>query len=99
MKYTRERLPDRRDAELIEFIHDNRRWTASIGRFNDGRLAEIFLHAAKDSPLLALAQDVAIVASIALQHGAPAAVIAHALAGRDVGPLAAALALSDRGTP
>jgi hypothetical protein len=33
--------------------------------------------------------------SIALQHGAPADVILHALAGRDVGPLAAALALID----
>jgi len=33
------------------------------------------------------------VPSIALQHGAAAAVIAHALDGRDVGPLAAAPAL------
>ena len=33
--------------------------------------------------------------SIALQHSAPADVILHALAGRDVGPLAAALALID----
>jgi hypothetical protein len=39
------------------------------------------------------AQDAAILAFIALQHGAPAAVICHALAGRDTGPLAAALAL------
>jgi hypothetical protein len=91
----RERLPDRRGAELIEFIHDNRRWTATIGRFNDGRLAEIFLHAPKDSPILSLAQDAAIIASIALQHGPPAAVIAHALAGRDAGPLAQALAMAE----
>jgi len=30
---------------------------------------------------------------LALQHGAPADVIAHTLSGRDTGPLAAALAL------
>jgi ribonucleoside-diphosphate reductase alpha chain len=95
----REHLPNRRAAELVEFEHGTRRWVATIGRFDDGRLAEIFLHAGKDSPLLALAQDVAIVASIALQHGAPAAVIAHALAGRDAGPLAPALALIPEGQP
>jgi hypothetical protein len=92
---TRQRLPDRRGAELIEFEHGGRRWTATVGRFEDGRLAEVFLHAPKDSPLLALAQDAAIIASIALQHGAPASVICHALDGRDTGPLAAALALAD----
>jgi ribonucleoside-diphosphate reductase alpha chain len=88
----RERLPDRRDAELINFECAGRRWTATIGRFGDGRLAEVFLHAPKDSPLLAMSQDAAILASIALQYGAPAGVILHALAGRDAGPLAAALA-------
>ncbi len=29
----RERLPDRRGAELIDFEHGARRWTATIGRF------------------------------------------------------------------
>lgn len=89
----RERLPNRRAAELVEFQHGERRWTATVGRFPDGALAEIFLHAGKDTPVLALAQDAAILASIALQHGAPADVILHALNGRDVGPLAAALNL------
>ena len=92
---TRSRLPDRREAEMIEFEHGGRRWTATVGRFPDGRLAEVFLHAPKDSPILALAQDAAILASIALQHGAPAAVICHALAGRDTGPLATALELAE----
>jgi hypothetical protein len=91
---TRSRLPDRREAEMIEFEHGGRKWTATVGRFEDGRLAEIFLHAPRDSAVLALAQDAAILASIALQHGAPAAVICHALSGRDTGPLAAALALA-----
>lgn len=95
----RERLPDRRAAELVEFEHGGRHWTATIGRFEDGRLAEVFLHAGKDSPLLNLAQDAAIIASIALQFGAPANVIAHALEGRAVGPLGAALAMIEGATP
>ena len=52
----------------------------------DGRLGEIFIEGPKDSLLLALARDTAIIASIALQYGAPASVILHALAGRDAGP-------------
>jgi hypothetical protein len=41
------------------------------------------------------AQDAVILASIALQHGALAAVICHALAAATLGPLAAALDLAD----
>ncbi len=53
----RERLPDRRAAELFDFEHGGRRWTATIGRFADGRVAEIFVDAAKESPLVELAQE------------------------------------------
>jgi hypothetical protein len=84
----RARLPNRRPAELFDFEHGGRRWTLT-----DGRLAEIFIEGPKDSPLLALSRDAAILASVALQFGAPASVIRHALAGRDAGPLAAALGL------
>lgn len=58
-----------------------------------GRLAEIFLDAAKESPLVELAQESAIVASLAMQSGCPLEVLRHALAGRGAGPLGAALAL------
>jgi hypothetical protein len=92
----RERLPNRREDELIDLQYGGQLWTASFSRFDDGRLAEVFIHGAKNSALLALAQEGAIVASLALQFGAPAAVIAHALAGRDTGPIAAALALVER---
>jgi hypothetical protein len=34
----RERLPNRRAAELVEFQHGERRWTATVGRFPDGAL-------------------------------------------------------------
>jgi ribonucleoside-diphosphate reductase alpha chain len=89
----RERLPDRRNAEVIDFVHLKRRWTATIGRFPDGRVAELFLDGEKVDPLSELAQDVAIVASIALQSGTSLSTLRHALAGRGEGPLSAVLNL------
>ena len=50
----RERLPDRRAADLVDFEHDRRRWTASFGRFADGRVAEVFLDGPKESPIVAV---------------------------------------------
>jgi hypothetical protein len=29
----RERPPDRRGAEMVGFVHRNRRWIATVGRF------------------------------------------------------------------
>jgi hypothetical protein len=89
----RERLPNHRAAELVDFEHAGRRWTATIGRFADGRIAEMFLDAGKESPLLDLAQESAIVASLALQSGCPLETLRHALSGRSAGPLGAALGL------
>jgi hypothetical protein len=89
----RERLPDRRAADLVDFEHDGRRWTATVGRFSDGRIAEIFLDAPKESPLVELAQHGALAASLALQNGCPLETLRHALSGREAGPLGAALAL------
>jgi ribonucleoside-diphosphate reductase alpha chain len=87
----RERLPARRCAELVDFVHDGRRWTVTVGRFADGRVGELFVDGPKDAPIVALAQESAIIASIALQNGAHLETLRHALAGRDAGPLAAAL--------
>ncbi len=92
---TRERLLDRRGAEAIDFWHNNRRWTLTVGRFPDGRVGEIFFAAAKVDPLSEMAQDMAIVASLALQSGCPLETLRHALAGRDEGPLGTALNLID----
>ena len=66
-------------------------YTGGIGRFDDGRIAEIFINGAKvGSAAKANAQDAAIVASLALQHGCPIETIRHALArsGGVAGPLA-----------
>jgi hypothetical protein len=91
--FRRERLPNRRAAELVDFEHDGRRWTATVGRFFDGRIAEVFLDAPKESPLVELAQDGALAASLALQSGCPFETLRHALSGREAGPLRTGLAL------
>jgi hypothetical protein len=81
--------------ELVDFDHNGRRWTLTIGRFSDGRVAEIFLDTAKGAAVGELAADAAIVASLALQSGCPLETLRHSLAGRDAGPLGPALALVD----
>jgi len=44
---SRRRLSNRREHELIDFEHGGIRYTAGVGRFEDGTLAEIFLNTAK----------------------------------------------------
>ena len=90
---SRDHLSERRGADVVTFEHEGRRWTASFGRFEDGRLAEVFIDAPKESGLADAARESAILASIALQHGASLETIRHALDGRDAGPIGAALRL------
>jgi hypothetical protein len=94
----RERLPDRRKAELVDFEHNGRKWTATVGRFADGRVAEVFLDTAKGAAVGELAADAAIVASLALQSGCPLETLRHALQDRQAGPLGAARSLPDTST-
>jgi hypothetical protein len=47
----RERLPNRRVSELVDFEHAGRRWTLTVGRFADGRVGEVFLDAPKASAI------------------------------------------------
>jgi hypothetical protein len=94
----RERLQNRRAAEHFNFACNGLKYTASIGRFADGRLAEIFISNAKaGSQSDSAAKDAAVVCSIALQFGAPLDVIRHALLrdprGVASSPLGAALDL------
>jgi hypothetical protein len=93
----RKRLPQRRDHLLIDFVHGGHRYTAGVGFFDDGRLAEIFISVPgrTGSALEAVARDAAILASICLQHGASTETIRHALTrnsdGSASGPLGAIL--------
>ena len=93
--------PNRRPAEHFNFTCNGLHYTASIGRFPDGRLAEIFVTNSKaGSHSDAAAKDAAVVCSIALQHGVPVDVIRHALLRDQRGvassPLGAALDLIDQ---
>jgi ribonucleoside-diphosphate reductase alpha chain len=91
-------LPNRRPHELLNFEHAGFRFIVGVGRFDDGTLAELFLNCSKaGTPVDVAARDSAIVASLALQHGATAEKLRHALTrngdGSAGGPLAAALDL------
>jgi hypothetical protein len=72
MSQERERLPNCRAAETLQFDHGGFRYVASIGRFVDGRLAEVFLSGPKVGTDVAFAaRDASIMCSIGLQYGVP----------------------------
>ena len=76
----RERLPNRRIGETFEFEVAGLRYAATVGRFPDGRIGEIFLNNHKsNSAADTNARDSAIVFSIAVQHGADVETIRRAL--------------------
>jgi hypothetical protein len=92
----RDRLPDRRPAISTSFERDGARFEMTAGFYPDGRLGEIFLNADRANSLLDfLMSDAAILASLALQYGAPLDEIRHALKrdsrGQAVSPIGAAL--------
>src|SRR5215471_13140856 len=92
------RLPNRRGHELLTFEHEGVRYTAGVGRFADGGLAEIFLNTTKHgSALDVIACDAAVAASLLLQHGCSVDTLRQALTrngdGSGYGPLACALDL------
>jgi hypothetical protein len=77
---TRERLPNRRPALTFDFEHAGLKYTATIGRFPDGRVSEVFLQNHKsNSGADVAARDAAIILSFALQYGADLSAIAKAL--------------------
>jgi hypothetical protein len=89
-------LPNRRASETFDVGAQGLRFTATVSRFADGSIAEIFMANHKAGSMAGInAQDAAVVCSIALQHGVPLEVIRRALMrdsqGRASGPLGAAL--------
>jgi len=61
-------LPNRRASETFTFECNGLTYIATVSRYPNGDLAEIFL-----------AKDSAVVCSLALQHGVPVETIRHAL--------------------
>ena len=96
MTTTRERLPDRRANESFTFELNGLRFTATVSRFPDGRIGELFLTNHKfGNQSDTNARDAAILLSFALQYGVDLETIRRALCrdsqGRALGPIAQAL--------
>jgi hypothetical protein len=94
----RERLPNRRGSATFDFEVAGLKYTATVSRFSDGRIGELFVNNHKNnSSADTNARDAAITFSIAVQHGADSEVIRRALCrsgdGSASGPLGAALDL------
>jgi hypothetical protein len=92
----RERLPNKRTNGTTTFAQDGSHYHMTVGFYPDGRPGEIFLnHDRSDSLLDVLTSDAAILASLALQYGAPLDEIRHALKrdarGAAASPIGAAL--------
>ncbi len=95
---TRDRLPNRRASLLVDFESMGMKFTASVSRYPDGRLGELFVDNHKaGSAVGTLVRDAAIIFSFAVKHGADPETIHRALCrdsqGRALGPLGAALDL------
>jgi hypothetical protein len=90
---TRMRLPHRRTHEILDVEHAGHRYTAGLGYFDTGLLAEVFINVPgrSGSAIEAAARDAGILTSICLQHGASVETIQHALTrysdGSAAGPL------------
>jgi hypothetical protein len=92
----RHRLENRRFSETFDLEVAGLRYTATVSRFADGSIGELFLNNHKsNSAADTNARDAAITFSIAVQHGADPEVIRKALCrdskGRASGPLGVAL--------
>lgn len=75
MSDRRERLPNRRVAETLEFVHagptgSHHKYRATLGFYENGQLGEIFLSSNKTgTDLFVASQEVGLLASFALQAG------------------------------
>jgi hypothetical protein len=92
----RRRLANRRRALTFDLEVNGLHYTATVGRFPDGSIAELFLNNTKsNSASDTNARDSAIVFSFAVQHGADPEAIRRALCrdseGNAIGPLGTAL--------
>lgn len=92
----RRRLPNCRASTTFDVECAGLRYTATVARFDDGRIAELFLsNHRNNSGADTAARDAAIAFSFAVQHGADFELIRRALcrdgAGNACGPLGAAL--------
>jgi hypothetical protein len=91
----RKRLRNRRRNRSIGYECDGFSYRAMAGYFDDGTLAEIFLHVPgkMGTPLQSNADTAAILVSLLLQHNVSPETIRHSI----TGPIAIALAKFSEG--
>jgi hypothetical protein len=97
----RERLPNRRNAFVYEYNHDDQVYVAHVGRYGDhenGRIGEIFVSGEKvGTGIDTGAREASTILSIALQCGAEFDSIRRALPrdpqGKATGPIGAVMDL------
>lgn len=83
----RERLPDTRPSQTHKFTIGGFEGYIVTGFYNDGRLGEVFINAAKEgSTVSGLLDSIALLLSIGLQHGVPLESLVHKLKGAQFEP-------------
>jgi hypothetical protein len=77
---TRQRLPNRRASETLSLEHAGLKYSVTISRFDDRRIAEAFIgnHKRGNASDVA-ARDARILLSLLLQHGCPIETIRRAV--------------------
>jgi hypothetical protein len=76
----RERLLNRRLHEIVQFEHGGFTCVAGIGRFDDGKLAKVFLNADKvGTAMETQARDAAVTASLFFQNRRSPEILRRAL--------------------
>jgi hypothetical protein len=95
---TRKRLPNRRASESFSFELAGLRFVATVSRFDDGSIGEVFLTNHRvNSGAGIMASDQAVLASLALQFGCPIETLRRAMmrnaAGQATSPIGRALDL------
>ena len=77
---TRRRIPARRQSLLLTVEHEAATHEVGLGFYGSGQCGELFISGSKaGSGLDALLNDAAVLASIAMQHGAPLETLARAM--------------------
>lgn len=94
----REALPNRRETTGVSFNHDGQKYTAHIGQYPDGRIAEVFVSGMKVGTSVDTgARESSTILSMALQFGAAFESIRRALprdpSGKAMGPIGAVMDL------
>lgn len=88
----REALPNRPETVTFKFEFSGIKHHCSVSHYADGRPAEIFISAGKvNTGVQNIMRDAAIVISLALQFGAPAETLRHAMTRDDIGRAASPL--------